>query len=146
MSRQAQVWFDQSIFKDVGDLADLDAGDEEEQEMSDDEMSGEISEEDSDVDMAEADVSRDSVTAMVSSLADRRANLDLGLQMDGSEQGEDDFEVVPVQEDDGMQWDVEDEDQDEVKRQKIQSEYSVSVVSLNASSRKASYDLQRRVF
>jgi AdoMet-dependent rRNA methyltransferase SPB1 len=146
MSRQAQVWFDQSIFKDVGDLADLDAGDEEEQEMSDDEMSGEISEEDSDVDMAEADVSRDSVTAMVSSLADRRANLDLGLQMDGSEQGEDDFEVVPVQEDDGMQWDVEDEDQDEVKRQKIQSEYSVSVVSLNASSRTASCDSQRRVF
>lgn len=44
------------------------------------------------------------------------------LQIDGSEHGEDDFEVVPVQEDDGMQWDIEDEDQDEVKRQKIQSE------------------------
>jgi hypothetical protein len=43
--------------------------------------------------------------------------------MDGSEQGEDDFEVVPVQEDDGMQWDVEDEDQDEIKREKIQSKH-----------------------
>lgn len=47
----------------------------------------------------------------------------MALQMDGSEQGEDDFEVVPVQEDDGMQWDVEDEDQDEIKRQKIQSKH-----------------------
>lgn len=58
MSRQAQVWFDQSIFKDVGDLADLDAGDEE-QEESDDEMdSDEESGEESDIDMAEADVSQ----------------------------------------------------------------------------------------
>jgi hypothetical protein len=41
--------------------------------------------------------------------------------MDGSEGGEDDFEVVPVQEDDGMQWDVENEDEDEIKKAKIQS-------------------------
>lgn len=50
----------------------------------------------------------------------------MALQMDGSEQGEDDFEVVPVQEDDGMQWDVEDEDQDEIKREKIQSKHQRS--------------------
>jgi len=42
-------------------------------------------------------------------------------QMDGSERGDDDFEVVPVQEDDGMQWDIENEDEDEIKKAKIQS-------------------------
>jgi len=41
-----------------------------------------------------------------------------------SERGEDDFEVVPVQEDDGMQWDVENEDEDEIKKAKIQSKFS----------------------
>jgi hypothetical protein len=34
---------------------------------------------------------------------------------------DDDFEIVPqVPEDDGVEWDVEDEDQDEVKRKYVQ--------------------------
>lgn len=37
--------------------------------------------------------------------------------------GADDFEVVPATKDDGMQWDVEDEDQDEIKQRKIKREY-----------------------
>lgn len=60
MSRQAQVWFDQSVFKGVGDLAALDGDEEEEEEEADDEDEGEDEEEDeemaegSDVDMGEA--------------------------------------------------------------------------------------------
>ena len=57
MSRQAQVWFDQSIFKDVGDLADLDEGEEEEDEEEDSEDEDMESGAESDIDMAEADVS-----------------------------------------------------------------------------------------
>jgi AdoMet-dependent rRNA methyltransferase SPB1 len=55
MSRQAQVWFDQSVFKGVGDLAALDGDDEddEDDEMEDDE-DDESLEEDEDVDMEEA--------------------------------------------------------------------------------------------
>jgi hypothetical protein len=59
MSRQAQVWFDQSIFKDVGDLADLDEGEEEDDEQEESEDEDEDEDMDSDVEMAEADVSFD---------------------------------------------------------------------------------------
>ncbi|KAJ9110007.1 hypothetical protein QFC20_003081 [Naganishia adeliensis] len=80
LSRAAQVWFDQSVFKGVGDLAELDGLDEEEeaQEVSDVEME------------------------------------------DQESANEDDFEVVPAApEEDGIEWDVEDEDQDVVKQEKI---------------------------
>jgi AdoMet-dependent rRNA methyltransferase SPB1 len=39
---------------------------------------------------------------------------------------EDDFEVVPAEpEEDGIEWDVEDEDQDVVKQEKIKSKWRV---------------------
>lgn len=49
MSRQAQLWFDQSVFKGMGDLAALD-GDEEEEEEEEDEKADEEDEEDDGVD------------------------------------------------------------------------------------------------
>lgn len=54
MSRQAQVWFDQSVFKGVGDLAALDGDDEEDDEEMEDDADDESLEEDEDVDMEEA--------------------------------------------------------------------------------------------
>ncbi|WVQ78097.1 AdoMet-dependent rRNA methyltransferase SPB1 [Cryptococcus sp. DSM 104549] len=100
MSRQAQVWFDQPMFKEVGDLAALDGDDEseedEEEEEEDEEM--EESEEESEEDEDE-DVDMD----------------DASSTLEG-----DDFEIVPQEpEDDGTGWDVDDEDQDEVKRQLV---------------------------
>lgn len=52
-----------------------------------------------------------------------------------------------MQEDDGMQWDIEDEDQDEIKRQKIQSKRDVQAAIIILSiSFTFSVGLQRRVF
>jgi AdoMet-dependent rRNA methyltransferase SPB1 len=55
MSRQAQLWFDQSVFKGVGDLAALDGDEEEEvvKEEEDESMDGDVdeAEEEGDVDM-----------------------------------------------------------------------------------------------
>ncbi|WWD15904.1 AdoMet-dependent rRNA methyltransferase SPB1 [Kwoniella shandongensis] len=101
MSRQAQLWFDQSVFKDVGDLAALDGDDEEEEEQDETDEEGddeEASEGDEDVEMEEG-------TGGSSTLED---------------DGDDDFEIVPQEpEDDGTAWDVDDEDQDEVKKKII---------------------------
>lgn len=88
LSRQAQVWFDQSVFKDVGDLAALDGDSESEAESE--------AEPESDVEMEAAEAVVDA----------EDAESDVG------------YEVVPV--DDGLEWDVDQEDQDEVKRKKIQ--------------------------
>ncbi|THV04839.1 FtsJ-domain-containing protein [Dendrothele bispora CBS 962.96] len=40
-------------------------------------------------------------------------------EQDGSEDDEDDFEVVPMEEDDAELWDVENENEDEIKQEKI---------------------------
>ncbi|WVW83095.1 AdoMet-dependent rRNA methyltransferase SPB1 [Kwoniella bestiolae CBS 10118] len=103
MSRQAQLWFDQSVFKGMDDLAALD-GDEEE-----DETEVEEDDEDEDVEMDsedEEDEDEDEDDEGSSTLQDDRDDVD--------------FEIVPQEEeDDGTGWDVEDEDQDEVKRKII---------------------------
>lgn len=78
MSRAAQVWFDQSVFRGVDELAELDAASESDEPMA-------------------ADDSDDESAMSTSS-----------------------FEIAPAEpEDDGTTWDVEDEDQDEVKQKKI---------------------------
>lgn len=55
MSRQAQLWFDQSIFKNAGDLAALDGDDEEEDEDADEEMSDDEEEDEDDEEEADAE-------------------------------------------------------------------------------------------
>lgn len=93
-SKQAQLWFDQPVFKNVGDLAALDGDDEEEEEEDESE---EEESADEDVDMEDASESSSTL------------------------EGDDDFEIVPqAPEDDGPEWDVDDEDQDEVKKKVIQ--------------------------
>lgn len=94
MSRQAQVWFDQGVFKDVGDLAALDGPEDEED--ADEEMD-EDSDEDSD-DAGDSDVEMGSESSLESTLDD--------------EDDDDDFEIVPQEIDDAPEWDVDDEDQD----------------------------------
>ncbi|WVQ71638.1 AdoMet-dependent rRNA methyltransferase SPB1 [Cryptococcus sp. DSM 104548] len=91
-SRQAQVWFDQPMFKDVGDLAALDGEEEDESEEYDDEE--------------EDDESQDE---------------DVEMEDDASTLEGDDFEIVPQEAEDlEPEWDVDDEDQDEVKKKIIQ--------------------------
>jgi hypothetical protein len=53
---------------------------------------------------------------------------------------DDDFEVVPIEKEDGIEWDVEDEDQDVVKQEKIKSTYCEVYVdmSLTPSQRRVS--------
>ncbi|ORX39866.1 putative RNA methyltransferase [Kockovaella imperatae] len=97
LSRQAQLWFDQSVFKGMGDLAALD-GPEESGKSEDEDM-----DEDEDIDMDESEDQDD-----VENEEDDEEDEDL------------DFEIVPQEpEDDGPTWDVDDEDQDEVKRKII---------------------------
>ncbi|WVQ98720.1 AdoMet-dependent rRNA methyltransferase SPB1 [Kwoniella sp. CBS 9459] len=99
MSRQAQLWFDQSVFQGMGDLAALDGDDEEEEEEED------VSEADSDEeDSDDEDVEMDDEDEDASSTL----------------QDDEDFEIVPKEvDDDGTGWDVDDEDQDEVKQKLI---------------------------
>ena len=40
---------------------------------------------------------------------------------------EDDFEVVPMEREDGVDWDVDDEDQDMVKQEKIKSTFGPDI-------------------
>ncbi|WVQ70086.1 AdoMet-dependent rRNA methyltransferase SPB1 [Kwoniella botswanensis] len=111
MSRQAQLWFDQSVFKGVGDLAALDGDDEDEDEDEDEEDETEVEEEDED---EESEQDEDEDVEMESDEEDEGSST---LQDD---QDDEDFEIVPQEEeDDGTGWDVEDEDQDEVKRKII---------------------------
>ena len=106
MSRQAQVWFDQSVFKGLGDLAALDGDDEEEEEdEDDDEEDGEDEDETMDEDEG-----------------DEEEEEQQGSDVDMGSEDEDDFEIVPQNVDDGPSWDVDDEDQDEVKQKLIKGE------------------------
>ncbi|RXK36437.1 AdoMet-dependent rRNA methyltransferase SPB1 [Tremella mesenterica] len=118
MSRQAQLWFTQSVFKDVGDLAALD-GVEEEEEEEDEEMSEELSsaedEEGSDVEMASVSDEQD------------------GEKQE--EEEEDDFEIVPQDKDDGQAWDVDNEDQDEVKQKVIKDKGLLSAEAITLATR-----------
>lgn len=100
MSRQAQLWFDQNVFKGVGDLAALDGDEEESEEEEDEGMEGDTEEEEDDVDM-EAGSTQSSTVDPASAEDD---------------EGDDTFEIVPqAAEDTAPEWDVYDEDQDEVK-------------------------------
>ncbi|ORY33813.1 putative RNA methyltransferase [Naematelia encephala] len=102
MSRQAQLWFDQSVFKGVGDLAALD-GDDEEEEDEDEEMEDSEEEEDDDIEMDDA--------SATSSTLDEDPEL---------ADDDDEFEIVPAEPDEhGPEWDVDDENQDEVKQKII---------------------------
>ncbi|WWC90035.1 AdoMet-dependent rRNA methyltransferase SPB1 [Kwoniella dendrophila CBS 6074] len=102
MSRQAQLWFDQSVFKGMPDLAALDGDDEDEEDEEDE------SEEDvEDGDEEDEDVEMESEDEGSSTLQDEQDD-------------DDDFEIVARdEEDDGTGWDVDDEDQDEVKKKII---------------------------
>ncbi|WVR05247.1 AdoMet-dependent rRNA methyltransferase SPB1 [Kwoniella sp. DSM 27419] len=107
MSRQAQLWFDQSVFKGVGDLAALDGDEEEEEEEAEEDPTGD--EQDDEDDDAEDSGDED---------------VEMGDEDDASstllDEDDADFEIVPKEaEDDGTGWDVDDEDQDEVKKKII---------------------------
>jgi AdoMet-dependent rRNA methyltransferase SPB1 len=102
MSRNAQVWFDQGVFKGLGDLAALDGDDEDEDMEEDDDMDDSDEAEDSDVEMEEDDLS--------STLGDEDEEVD-------------DFEIVPLDKDDAPEWDVEDENQEEVLKKQIAGEF-----------------------
>jgi AdoMet-dependent rRNA methyltransferase SPB1 len=54
-----------------------------------------------------------------SSEEDESVDDDGDVDMDGASVDDDDFEIVPQTKDDGPAWDVDDEDQDEVKKQLI---------------------------
>lgn len=107
MSRQAQVWFDQGVFKGVGDLAALDGEDDDEDEDEDHEeddgsAGDDESGSDNEMDVEDGDIEMgDSST----------------LEADDDD---DDFEIVPQAVDEDPEWDVDNEDQDEVLQKKIQ--------------------------
>ena len=90
-SRAASMWFGQDVFAGVGLTASDDDDDDEDEEMH--------GVEGVDMNEGEEDASRS----------------------DGSADSEDEFEVVPQEDQDEEMWDVDDEDQDEIKRSKIQS-------------------------
>ena len=125
MSRQAQLWFAQPVFKDLDDLAALDGKDEDnetqmEDDVEDDDGGGgpDVVDEDGDVEMDETSVTSDTPGHLqVGHLVKATALADQ-LQ-DASD--DDDFEIVPREPEDKLPgWDVDDEDQDEVKRKIIQ--------------------------
>lgn len=109
MSRQAQVWFDQGVFKDVGDLAALDGDDESEEDEEDEEDSDDEDEEEEDSEDDEEEVDEDGDVDMAGSLSST---------LEGEEE-DDEFEIVPQEVDDEPEWDVDDEDQDEVLQKNI---------------------------
>lgn len=125
MSRQAQLWFAQPVFKDLDDLLALDGDDEDDgenveasEEVPSEEESLDEPKGDGDVEMEEASVTSstledDNVCTSKRRrvvLADRLRNV----------QDDDDFGIVPQQPiEDGPGWDVDDEDQDEMKRKTI---------------------------
>ncbi|KAK4688660.1 AdoMet-dependent rRNA methyltransferase SPB1, partial [Tremellales sp. Uapishka_1] len=117
MSRQAQLWFDQSVFKGVGDLTALDGDEEEEEEGAEEEEE----EEESDVEMGEA-------STLSSTLEDEGDLEDFD--------DDDDFEIVPQgPEAEDVAWDVDDEDQDEVKRKIIQDKGLLTAEAITLASR-----------
>jgi len=119
MSRQAQLWFDQSVFKGVGDLAALDVEEEEEEEEEEEaEEEDESMDGDDESDDAEVDEDVDmEAPALSDADEDTVSTLYLDANRADCQPEDDDFEIVRAPEHDGEEWDVDDEDQDEVKRQ-----------------------------
>lgn len=112
MSRQAQLWFDQGVFKGMGDLAALDGADEEDEEEEEEEEEEESGEEDDEMNVDSDD--SDAVYAKGRQGVNGVASDD-DMDVDG-----DGFEIVPAAASDSeAEWDVDDEDQDEVKRKRI---------------------------
>lgn len=113
LSRTAQVWFSQGLFKSAGvdDIVSDEEEDEEEEEGSE--------EEDVEMDGAsESEPETGEVYAHPIILCLVTYNQ---LQVESDD--DDDFEVVPLAQDDGDvdMWDVEDENEDEIKDEKIRS-------------------------
>ncbi len=108
ISRRAQLWFAQPVFKGIDDLAALDGYDEEEVDV-DGGLGGEEESEDSEDEVDEdGDVEMEEASVASSTPEDDREDVE-------------DFEIVPQEaEEDGPSWDVDDEDQDEIKRKTIQ--------------------------
>ena len=100
-SRAADMWFRQDVFAGV-DLTVDDDGDEDEDENEDED-------EDEDEEMGGLEGG---------GVGEGEGDLS---QSEESADSEDDFEVVPQEDQDEEMWDVDDEDQDEIKRSKIQS-------------------------
>ncbi|KAL7417553.1 Spb1 C-terminal domain-containing protein [Mrakia frigida] len=101
ISSAAKVWFDQPVFKGLEEFDDLDEDEDDEEE--EEEMPSESSE--------ESEIEEEEVTDFV-----------VSFQAVGSDSDSDGgFEIVPADRDDdeaGL-WDVEDEDQDEIKRTRV---------------------------
>jgi AdoMet-dependent rRNA methyltransferase SPB1 len=105
MSRNAQVWYDQGVFKGAGDLAALDGDDESEEDDEEEDDDDDDDDDEMDVDEAEdSDVEMDD---------------ELSSTLGEEEEDEDDFEIVPQGKDDEPEWNVDDEDQDEVLQKQI---------------------------
>ena len=101
LSRQAQIWFDQTVFEGMEYLGEAHL-DEEEGDWGKNGSESEDEDEDEEV--------------------DEDGDVEMGA---GSASEEEQIEFVPrekEEEEDGTAWDVDDEDQDETKRKIIQSE------------------------
>ncbi len=109
LSREANIWFDNPLFKD---LAAFDAQAEEEEEEDEGEGEEDEDAEDDDDDDEEEEESEEE--------EDDEEEEDEEAQE--SEDEEDDFEVVPqdASDDEGTGWAYEDEDLDAAKREKIE--------------------------
>lgn len=96
-SREASIWFDNPLFKDIGLEADAAPEDDE-----DDEDAWEEAEDDEDENLASDD----------------------DEEVSGSDQEEDDFEVVPQDQEEGAipdeEWDLDGEDEEAGKQKRIQ--------------------------
>ncbi|KAL1405295.1 AdoMet-dependent rRNA methyltransferase spb1 [Vanrija albida] len=124
MSRNAQVWFDQSVFKGVGDLDALAALDGDDESEDGDDESGDDDESDAEMDEdEESDVDMDS--SLESTLDDKE------------DEDEDDFEIVPQEKDEEPEWDVENEDQDEVLQKQIKSKGLLTAEAVSIAHRLA---------
>lgn len=127
ISSAAKVWFDQPVFKGLEEFDDLDEEEEEEEEEDAEEMPSESSEES---EIEEEEVSsllvRSELVSPSSRLVETYPLLSLSHQDVGSDSDSDGgFEIVPADRDDdeaGL-WDVEDEDQDEVKRTRVRGSF-----------------------
>ena len=127
LSRRAQLWFDQPVFKGLDDLAALDTDDEREEgvEGSHNEDMGDQNGKEAEI-SKEGDVEMEDVSEMSSDLPDDRVSV--GTQWITNTHGtktkaqnDDDFEIVPQDSEDKEQgWDVDDADQDAAKRKIIQ--------------------------
>jgi AdoMet-dependent rRNA methyltransferase SPB1 len=119
MSRQAQLWFDQPVFKGLSDLAALDGEDEDEEETGSEDAASDDEEDIGSLDDG-GDVEMEDASGASSTLDDEE------LEEEVEDEDDDDFEIVPREKDDGDLWDVDDEDQDEVKKKYVQGMFSPS--------------------